>query len=223
MIELYTDSTPNGFKISIALEELELEYKAHNVDFSVEEQKTPDFLAINPNGKIPVIIDRDNDDFIVIESGAILLYIAEKTGKLLPNNFKERSETIQWLMWQMGGLGPMFGQLLVFAVPFENRLPEATQRYQQETLRLLKVLDRRLENREFIVGDQHTIADVACFPWVRMTQRAQIPLDEYPNLDRWFQSLTKRPAYQRGLAVPRDKPDEKRLKGFKAATVGIGS
>ncbi|MDJ0570639.1 MAG: glutathione S-transferase N-terminal domain-containing protein [Pleurocapsa sp. MO_192.B19] len=223
MIELYTDSTPNGFKISIALEELELEYKAHNVDFSVNEQKTPEFLALNPNGKIPVIIDRDNDDFIVIESGAILLYLAEKTGKLLPTNSKERSEVIQWLMWQMSSLGPMFGQLLVFAVPYENRLPEATQRYQKETLRLLQVLDKRLEEREFIIGNQHTITDIACFPWVRMTQRAQIPLSGCPNLNRWFQSLAARSAYQRGLAVPGDKPEEKRLQGFKAATVGIGS
>lgn len=218
---LYTDSTPNGFKISIALEELGASYDFRNVDFSVDEQKTPEFLRINPNGKIPILVDKTEDDFIIIESGAILQYLAEKHQALLPIDVKTKSETLQWLFWQMGGLGPMFGQFLVFAVPFENRLPEATARYEKETKRLLSVLNNRLEGQKFIAAGQHTIADIACYPWVNMMNRVQWPMSEFPNIERWFKSLSEREGYKKGMAVPGDKPDEKRLKGFKLATIGI--
>ena len=218
---LYTDSTPNGFKISIALEELGASYDFKNVDFSIEEQKKPSFLAINPNGKIPVLIDKSAEDFILFESGAILQYLAEKHGALLPLASKAKSETLQWLTWQMAGLGPMFGQFLVFAVPFENRLPEATARYEKETKRLLGILNNQLAKNEFVAAGQHTIADIACYPWVAMMARAQWPMEEFPHLERWFENLSERDGYKKGMAIPGDKPDEKRYKGFRLATVGI--
>ena len=218
---LYTDSTPNGFKISIALEELGASYDFKNVDFSVEEQKKPHFLAINPNGKIPVLIDKSAEDFILFESGAILQYLAEKHDALLPMSAKAKSETLKWLTWQMAGLGPMFGQFLVFAVPFENRLPEATARYEKETKRLLGILNNQLAENEFIAAGQHTIADIACYPWVAMMPRAQWPMTNFPHLQRWFESLSNRDAYKKGMAVPGDKPEEKRYQGFRLATVGL--
>ncbi len=161
---LFTDSTPNGFKISIALEELGVPYDYHNVDFSMQEQKTPKFLKINPNGKIAVLIDKTANDFTLFESWAILQYLAEKHGALLPNDIKDKSKTIQWLTWQMAGLGPMFGQFLVFVVPFNNRQPKATERYAKETKQLLGVLNNHLQGKQFIAAKQHTIADIACYP-----------------------------------------------------------
>ncbi len=220
---LHTDSTPNGFKVAIALEELGVSYDFRNIDFSIEEQKTSDFLKINPNGKIPVLIDKTANDFTIIESGAILQYLAEKHNALLPSEVKAKSETIQWLMWQMSGLGPMFGQFLVFAIPFGDSLPEATARYEKETKRLLGILDIRLKDQEFIAAGQHTIADIACYPWINMMNRAQWPMSDFPNIERWFNNLSERDGYQKGMAVPGDKPDEKRMKGFKLATIGVGT
>ena len=153
MIDLYTAQTPNGYKVSIALEEMELEYAVHALELSDDEQKTPDYLAINPNGRIPTIVDRSADDFAVFESGAILLYLAEKTGRFLPTETKKRSEVIQWLMFQMGGIGPMQGQANVFFRYFEEKIPSAIARYQNECRRLFEVLDIRLKDREFICDE----------------------------------------------------------------------
>ncbi len=216
---LYTDSTPNGFKISIALEELGVDYDFKNVDFSIREQKTPEFLQINPNGKIPVLIDHGRDDLTLFESGAILQYLADKHGQLLPQDPAGRAKAIQWLTWQMAGLGPMFGQFLVFAIPFENSMPKATKRYQLETMRLLSVLNDQLKDSQFITGE-HSIADIACYPWVAMMERAEWSMPDFPNLNRWFKELSARPAYQAGMNVPGPKPEEQRMKGFRDATVG---
>jgi GST-like protein len=163
MIDLYTAATPNGHKVSIALEELGLAYETHILSFDKQEQKAPEFLKINPNGRIPAIVDRDNDHFAVFESGAILLYLAEKTGRLLPADVKGRSTVIQWLMFQMGGVGPMQGQANVFYRYFPEKLPSAIERYQHETRRLYQVLDGRLAQVEYLAGD-YTIADIATYP-----------------------------------------------------------
>ena len=169
MIDLYTAATPNGHKISIALEELELAYTLHALELSAGEQKEPWFLAINPNGRIPAIVDRTEDNFVVFESGAILIYLAEKTGQLMPQDPAQRYETIQWVMFQMGGIGPMFGQLGFFhkfaGKDFEDKRPR--DRYVAESKRLLGVLDKHLQGRNWVMGDSYTIADIAIFPWVR--------------------------------------------------------
>ena len=163
MIDLYTADTPNGFKVSIALEELGLPYEVHALSFANREQKAPEYLKINPNGRIPAIVDRDNDNFAVFESGAILIYLAEKTGRLMPSDFKGRSTVIQWLMFQMGGVGPMQGQANVFHRYFPEKIPAAIERYQHETRRLYDVLDGRLAQVEYLAGD-YSIADIATFP-----------------------------------------------------------
>ena len=164
MIELYTSPTPNGYKVSIMLEEIGLEYSVHPIDLAKQEQKAPEYIAMNPNGRIPVIVDHDNDDFVVFESGAILMYLAEKTGQLLPKEEKARSRVIQWLMFQMGGIGPMMGQANVFYRYFDEQIPAAIHRYQHEGLRLLAVLDKRLAGRDYIC-DEYSIADIATWPW----------------------------------------------------------
>lgn len=209
MIELYTAATPNGHKVSIALEELGLEYRVHPLDFNKKEQKAPDYLKINPNGRIPAIIDRDAGDFAVFESGAILLYLAEKTGQLLPADAKGRSQVIQWLMFQMGGVGPMQGQANVFFRYFDEKIPSAIARYQNETRRLYEVLDTRLQNVDFLAGD-YSIADIATYPWVRVHEWAGVSVDGLTALQAWMQRMAERPAVQRGLAVPeRAKESEK--------------
>lgn len=210
MIDLYTAATPNGFKVSIALEELGLPYKVIPLDFSTMEQKKPEFLAINPNGRIPAIVDRDNGDFAVFESGAILLYLAEKTGKLLPQDPKRRSQAIQWLMFQMGGVGPMQGQANVFFRYFPEKLQGAIDRYQHETRRLYEVLDRRLGEAEYLAGD-YGIADIATFPWVRIHDWAGVAIDGLEHLQRWMDAIAVRPAVQRGLQVPVRAQDDARL------------
>lgn len=216
---LYTDSTPNSFKISIKLEEISLckgkDYKVINLDFPVNEQKTPEFLAINPNGKIPLLIDHTNQDFIIIESRPILLYLAEKHSLLPPKDFSKKSETLQWLMWQVAGSGSMFGQFMLSAVPYENRLPEATEPYARETKRMLGILNLKLEKTEYVAAGEHTLADIACYPWVRMMNRARWPMSEFPALKIWFERLSDRPAYQRGIGIPGNQHDEKRLKGLR--------
>ena len=201
MIDLYTASTPNGWKASICLEELELPYDATHIDFTKNEQKEDWYLEINPNGRIPTIIDRENDDFKVFESGAILIYLAERAGKLLPTNREQRSVALQWLMFQMGGIGPMQGQALVFIRNVPEKMPYVIDRYVNETKRLYQVLDRRLAAEEYLAGD-YSIADIASWPWVYCAEWTGIDLSEMPNLSRWFDSVSNRPAVKRGLNVP---------------------
>lgn len=201
MIDLYTWPTPNGFKASVALEEMGLDYTVKPVNIDTGEQKLPDYLAINPNGRIPAIVDRDNDDFAVFESGAILIYLAEKSGKLLPTDVKGRSQVMQWLMWQMGGLGPMQGQAVTFLKYFPERLQPAIDRYQRETLRLYGVLDQHLAEREFLAGD-FSIADIANWCWVRFYKNAEIEIEQFPHVKRWREQIEARPASARGVLVP---------------------
>jgi len=208
MIDLYTWTTPNGRKISIALEEMGLPYQVHPVNLKNAEQKTPDFLKINPNGRIPAIVDRDEGGFPVFESGAILIYLAEKSGKLLPTEKHARSVVLQWLMWQMGGLGPMHGQANVFVRYFPEKLPSVIARYQTETMRLLRVMNTRLADHEYLAG-AYSIADIACYPWVAQHDWAGLDISELPHLTRWLTTLAARPAVQRGAAIPtpQSKPD----------------
>jgi len=201
MIDLYTWTTPNGRKVSIALEEMGLDYEVHPVDLKTGVQKQPAFLAINPNGRIPAIVDRDEGGFAVFESGAILIYLAEKSGKLLPQDKRARSVVLQWLMWQMGGLGPMHGQANVFVRYFPEKLPAVIARYQNETMRLLRVMDTRLADHEYLAGD-YSIADIACFPWVMQHDWAGLDISNLPHLSRWLAAIGQRPAVQRGAAVP---------------------
>ncbi len=209
MIDLYTAATPNGYKASIALEELELPRTVHPIDLSKLEQKEEWFLKLNPNGRIPVIVDRENDDHVVFESGAILLYLAEKTGRLLPSDPAARSQVIQWLMFQMGGIGPMQGQANVFYRYAPEPIPYAIERYQNETRRLYEVLDRRLAGRDYLVGD-YSIADIASFTWVSTHEWSGVSLDGLGHVRRWLERIEARPAVQRGLAVPepRDRKSE---------------
>ncbi|EKP05406.1 glutathione S-transferase, N-terminal domain protein [Leptospira kirschneri str. 2008720114] len=215
MIELYSASTPNGRKISILLEELGIPYIVHPIDLGKLEQKQEWFLKINPNGRIPAIIDKDNGNFAVFESGAILIYLAEKTGKLLPKDPKEKSTVIQWLMFQMGGVGPMQGQAGVFLKYAPEKIPFAINRYQNETKRLYSVLDRRLSESKFLGGKDLSIADIATWPWVNMHDWVEISLDEFPNLKRWNDELEKRPAFIKGKDIPNKvdhKKDEEEIK-----------
>lgn len=212
MIDLYTAATPNGYKVSIALEELGLPYQVHELSFDLQQQKSPEFLKINPNGRIPAIVDRDNDNFAVFESGAILYYLAEKTGKLLPDNAKGRSVALQWLMFQMGGVGPMQGQANVFYRYFPEKIPAAITRYQNETRRLYEVLNSRLEAVEYLAGE-YSIADIATYPWVAIHDWSGVSVDGLPALQRWMDAIAERPAVQKGLRTPvRVEADENTLK-----------
>ena len=201
MIELFTAATPNGWKASITLEELELPYKVRRIDFDKREQKEPWYLKINPNGRIPTIVDHDNGGFAVFESGALMIYLAEKAGKLLPTDVKGRSLVIQWLMFQMGGIGPMMGQANVFYRYAPERIPYAIERYQREVRRLLEILDTRLAENEFLAGD-YSIADIANWSWVRGYKWSGVTLDGLAHLTRWLDVIGKRPAVQRGVDVP---------------------
>ena len=201
MIDLYTAQTPNGYKVSIALEEMELDYSVHALELSANDQKSPDYLAINPNRRIPAIIDRSADDFAVFESGAILIYLAEKTGLFLPTDMKNRSEVIQWLMFQMAGIGPMQGQANVFFRYYEEKIPSAIARYQNECRRLFEVLDTRLQDREYICDD-YSIADMATWPWVRGYKWSGVDIEGLDNLQAWLQRLYDRPACIKGINVP---------------------
>jgi glutathione S-transferase len=201
MIELFTAATPNGWKASITLEELELPYKVRRIDFDKREQKEPWYLKINPNGRIPTIVDHDNDDFAVFESGALMIYLAEKAGKLLPNDVKGRSLVIQWLMFQMGGIGPMMGQANVFYRYAPERIPYAIERYQREVRRLFEVLDTRLAEHEFLAG-AYSIADIANWSWVRGYKWSGVAIDALPHLTRWLNTVAERPAVKRGVDVP---------------------
>jgi GSH-dependent disulfide-bond oxidoreductase len=206
MIDLYTAATPNGHKVSIALEELGLDYSMHVLDLAAGEQKQEAFLAINPNGRIPAIVDRDAGDFAVFESGAILLYLAGKTGRLMPEDTKGRSLVTQWLMFQMAGVGPMMGQANVFHRYMPEKIPVAIERYQGEVKRLFRVLDGRLASHEYLAGD-YSIADIAHWPWVRTWKWSGVPIDDLPHLSRWLEQVRARPAVQAGLQKPPAKVD----------------
>ena len=219
MIDLYTAATPNGHKASIALEELQLPYSVHALSFDKQEQKSADYLKINPNGRIPAIVDRDNGDFAVFESGAILLYLAEKTGQLMPQDVKGRSQVIQWLMFQMGGVGPMQGQANVFFRYFPEKLQGPIDRYQRETRRLYEVLNHRLNKSQFL-ADDYSIADIATYPWVRIHDWAGVSVDGLEHLQRWMSELAARPAVQRGLLVPqREESGEKIVKAAQSMLI----
>ena len=222
MIDLYTDATPNGLKISVALEELGLKYNVHRI-FLGGDQKTPEFSALNPNNKIPVLVD---DGLVVTESGAILIYLAEKTGKLLPAKGPARTKTLEMVMFQMASVGPMFGQLLVFRGPWQNRAPEVTDRYFKEASRILTVLNKRLEGNQYIAGEEFSIADIALLPWIRaialLPFTQDLPLAANANLKAWLDRVLARPAVQKGLAIPEPFPREKQFQGFIKATVGLG-
>jgi GST-like protein len=205
VIDLYTWTTPNGRKASIALEELGLPYEAHAIDINNQEQFTPEFLKISPNNRIPAIVDRDNG-LSLMESGAILIYLGDKTGKLLPKSGDARYRVIEWLMWQMGGLGPMLGQTHHFVKYHPGKAPYAEERYLKEALRLYGVLDRRLKGREFVV-DEYSIADIAIWPWVSRFQWQTVDLNQFPEVKRWYETIARRPAVQRGYQVPKDAGD----------------
>ena len=206
MIDLYTAATPNGHKVSIALEELALPYTLKVLDLAKGEQKTPQFLAINPNGRIPAIVDHDEDDFAVFESGACLVYLAEKTGRLMPSDVKGRSRVMQWLMFQMGGIGPMMGQANVFYRYFPEKIQPAIDRYQGESKRLFRVLDGHLKDHEYLAGD-YSIADIANWAWVRTHRWSGVDVDDLPHLQRWLASIRARPAVQKGIESPPSKMD----------------
>jgi GST-like protein len=209
MIDFFTASTPNGRKIAIALEEMALPYSVRVINLKEEEQKQPAFLKINPNGRIPAIVDPDEEDFAIFESGAILIYLAEKSGLFLGKDKKQRSTVLQWLMWQMGGLGPMQGQANVFYRYFPTKIPEAIARYQNETRRLYGVMDRHLADRDFLAED-YSIADMACYPWIDQHDWSGVDLAPFEHLSRWFATVGARPAVQRGMHVPTAprRPDE---------------
>jgi GSH-dependent disulfide-bond oxidoreductase len=201
VIDLYTWTTPNGRKVSIALEELGLPYTAHAIDITKDEQFAPAFLAISPNNRIPAIVDRDTN-LSLMESGAILLYLAEKTGKLMPKALEPRYRVVEWLMWQMGGIGPMLGQVHHFVKYNPGKAPYAEERYLKEAHRLYGVLDRRLANREF-VADEYSIADISIWPWISRFEWQTIELAKYPNVKRWYAAIANRPAVQKGYQVPK--------------------
>lgn len=201
MIDLYTAATPNGWKASVALEEMAIKYQVHSIDLMKGEQKTPEFLKLCPNGRIPAIVDRDNDDFPVFETGAIMIYLAEKSDQFLPKEIKSRSQVMQWLMFQMGGIGPMMGQANVFYRYFPEKIQPAIDRYQNEVKRLFSVLDIQLKDSEYLTAD-YSIADMANWCWVHTHEWSGVSLDEYPNLTRWVDQIALRPAVQRGILVP---------------------
>jgi GST-like protein len=200
MIDFYTFTTPNGRKVSIMLEEVGLSYTPHVIDIRKGDQFTPEFVAINPNSKIPAIVDQESG-LSIFESGAILIYLAEKTERFLPTETKARFQVLEWLMLQMGSIGPMFGQLNHFRKFAPESIPYAINRYETETLRLYSVLDQQLATNEFICGE-YSIADMAIYPWVAIYEFQELTLENHPNLKRWVEAVAQRPAVQRGMAVP---------------------
>ena len=212
MIELYTAATPNGWKVSIALEELGLPYTVRPISLGKLEQKEEWFLKINPNGRIPAIVDHDNGDFAVFESGAILIYLAEKTGKLLPTEAKSRSRVLQWLMFQMGGVGPMMGQANVFFRYAPEKIQYAIDRYQRESRRLFEVLERQLKDGKYIANDEYSIADIALHSWVAGHEWSGVSIEGLPGLKRWLDLVGARPAVIKGRAVSPPLSPEERAK-----------
>lgn len=203
MIDLYTSPTPNGWKASVTLEELEIPYEVHPIDLMRGDQKKTEYLAINPNGRIPAIVDRDANNFAVFESGAIMIYLAEQAGRLLPTDAEGRSLVIQWLMFQMGGIGPMMGQANVFFRYFPEKIQAAIDRYQNESRRLFEVLEGRLADNEFLAGD-FSIADIANWSWVRTHKWSGVNVEGLPHLKRWRDTMVARPACARGVKIPYD-------------------
>ena len=204
MIDLYTWSTPNGRKVSIMLEEAGLAYRVHKIDISKGDQFKPEFVAINPNSKIPAIVDSDGPGgkpLTLFESGAILIYLAEKTGKLLSSEPRARIQALEWLMFQMGGVGPMFGQAHHFLRQAPEQIPYAMERYTKEVRRLYGVMDKRLGAAAYLAGD-YSIADMATYPWVARYEWHKVALEEFPNVERWFKAIAARPAVERGMRVP---------------------
>jgi len=201
MIDLYYWPTPNGHKITIALEELGLDYTIKPVNIGKGDQFDPAFLAFSPNNRMPAIIDHDTDGApqTVFESGAILLYLAEKTGQLIPQDRRGRIAVHEWLMWQMGGLGPMLGQAHHFNLYAPERIPYAMDRYSTEANRLYGVMDRRLDKTAWLAGDSYSIADIAAYPWTRTYERQGVAIEDYPNVQRWRQAMGQRPAVQAGM------------------------
>ncbi len=205
MIDLYTWITPNGRKASIFLEELGVPYEAHPIDIMKDDQFAPDFLKIAPNNKIPAIVDRDNG-LTLMESGAILIYLADKHGRFLPKDGEPRYRVLEWLMWQMGGIGPFLGQAHHFLHFNKGKAPYAEERYRKEARRLYGVLDRRLEGRGFL-ADEYSIADVATWPWITRFAWQDIDLNDFPNVKRWYVEIAGRPAVQKGYHVPKVTDD----------------
>jgi GST-like protein len=205
MIDLYTWSTPNGRKVSIMLEECALPYRVHKINIGTNaEQFTPEYLKINPNGKIPAIVDPDGPDgkpISLFESGAILIYLASKTGRFLPEDTRGRYEVLEWLMFQMGSVGPMLGQTHHFRIYAPEKIPYAIERYSKEARRIYGVLDKRLQQRDWVAADEYTIADIAIFPWLRSWQNQGIDWADFPDLKSWFDRIAARPAVQRGVEV----------------------
>jgi len=207
MIELYSWATPNGHKIHIMLEETGLPYHVHGVDIGRGDQFKPEFLAISPNNKIPAIIDTEGPDgkpISIFESGAILIYLAEKTGKFMPKTPRGRYETLEWLMFQMASIGPMLGQVHHFRAYAPEKIPYAIDRYTNEASRLTNVLDKRLSEARYLAGDEYSIADIAVFPWMRNADKRGINMAEFPHAQRWFDAINARPAVQRALQVLSD-------------------
>ena len=221
MIELYTAPTPNGWKASIMLEETGLDYQVKTINIGTGEQKTAEYMAINPNARIPTIVDKDNDNFAVFESGAILVYLAEKTGQLMPTDVKGRSLVMQWLMFQMGGVGPMMGQANVFFRYFPEKIPAAIDRYQSESKRLLSVLNDRLKDHEYLAGD-YSIADIANWSWAKIYEWPGVDVSDLPNLLRWIDLMAAKPAVQKGILVPMPIDKETLLNSAKNIVTGIG-
>lgn len=209
MIDLYFAPTPNGWKISVMLEEAGLDYQVHWVNIGAGEQFEPGFLAISPNNRIPAIVDHDPDGggepVSVFETGAILLYLAQKTGRFLPDDLRGRTAATEWLMWQMAGLGPMMGQHGHFKLYAPERIAYATERYRNEVLRLFGVMDRRLARHDYLAGEQYSVADIACFPWVQTYKRQEIDLADFPHVQRWYETLKQREGLRRGMALGRDR------------------
>jgi GSH-dependent disulfide-bond oxidoreductase len=208
MIQVYSWATPNGHKVHVMLEECGLPYAVHGVDIGAGEQFQPEFLAISPNNKIPAVVDPDGPDgkpISVFESGAILVYLASKAGRFLPTNLRDRWSTLEWLMFQMGGVGPMLGQAHHFRIYAPEKLPYAVDRYTNEAKRLYGVMNRRLAKSKYLACDEYTIADIATFPWLRSWKNQGIDWDDYPHLRGWFDEIAARPAVKRGVEVLADK------------------
>jgi GSH-dependent disulfide-bond oxidoreductase len=226
MIDLYTAPTPNGWKVAIMLEECMLPYRANWISMGTGEQFQKVFLAISPNNKIPAIVDNAPEDsgppLSVFESGAILIYLAEKTGRFIPTNQRERKTVLEWLMWQMSGLGPMLGQHGHFKLYAADQLPYAIERYRNETLRLYGVLDRWLSQHSYIGGAEYTIADMACFPWIQTYKAQEITLDSFPSICRWYETLKARPRLRKGMDLGRDRIDRNLHKDTQAREVLFG-
>ncbi len=218
MITLYTSATPNGRKISVALEELGLDYEVKDINLTENVQKEDWYLKINPNGKIPAIIDHDENHIAIFESGAILIYLAEKAGRLLPADTANRFNVMQWLFLQVGGVGPMQGQANVFYRYMDNAIPEATSRYQNETNRLYSLLNKQLANHDFLADDL-SIADIAHYPWIKLADWAGINIDDYEHIKRWLDRLDAREAFAKGMNIPEDISDSDLLKLGKTIAV----